>query len=829
MTTHCQRGEIPINRLTWGFSKGKLFIPFQGNAQLMSIESNLPTGGGGEISQSAVSGTEIASVHVETQLSTHADIAAARQFFQPVSSALPAPTITGAESAVAGKAAAAAAAAGAESSLLAAKSIAGLAGGLGAEAAALGTHAMAGAGAIGAAEISPMIQLIMKLPGLGGVAQSFFEWLGALFCAPSSLADVFNPTHWAQLGGSIQSSLSNLASQGISAEHFQVPLSMLPSNAPFLQQLSMQAGHGMGDLHRISGAASGLGNNSLSSLNLREHLNVSGPLDLKKAQFEFGHESSGNASYGLDGKISGPHLSNSHEPSFLSGTQRLFSDQVSRPASLFSQSSTGASGNIVSNSSTPAGNAGSSLNISSSNFGGSEVSSATTAYRVSDGIISGPSSSNNIGFQLSDSAPQVMDKAGSLSPSGAVGDTLGGKELIASNDGPGSFGGSYFKPAPQSLPQGADSSYFKSAGSDASSSGLTELKAEPMSLLKKPVLGKVPARGAVDQIGHQSKGQLNASQASQTSSTSHHQAPMDQVAHRGHGSSSHHAPADAVKKVAYKHVSGDPVHHVKPKVQHHEVAQQQVKVKPVQELRQAEAPEQVQSEAAPEQTAMQSAGSDNAASYHVQRGDNLWDIARKQLGDGKRWTEIYKLNTDVIGNNPDLIHTGTDLKMPGADNTPVADAGNYTVKSGDNLWDIAQEKLGDGTRWGEIYDANKAVISDNPRLIFAGQDLQMPGAQGLISQSAPASAPIQSVPQVDPQQMTPQAMAPQGQSYFQEPMQASPEISALPQQQVLGGPGAASAATLDPSLMPTTSQGPVSASLAPDLSFLYPNGKVPNN
>jgi hypothetical protein len=43
-------------------------------------------------------------------------------------------------------------------------------------------------------------------------------------------------------------------------------------------------------------------------------------------------------------------------------------------------------------------------------------------------------------------------------------------------------------------------------------------------------------------------------------------------------------------------------------------------------------------------------------------------------------------------------------------------------------------------------------------------------------------------------------------------------------QQNLAGPGAAAAATLDASQMPVES-GPVSASLAPDLSFLYNNGK----
>lgn len=49
----------------------------------------------------------------------------------------------------------------------------------------------------------------------------------------------------------------------------------------------------------------------------------------------------------------------------------------------------------------------------------------------------------------------------------------------------------------------------------------------------------------------------------------------------------------------------------------------------------------------------------------------------------------------------------------------------YTVKSGDNLWNIAAKFLGSGTDDTEIYDdpRNKAVIGSNPNLIKPGQVL----------------------------------------------------------------------------------------------------------
>lgn len=49
--------------------------------------------------------------------------------------------------------------------------------------------------------------------------------------------------------------------------------------------------------------------------------------------------------------------------------------------------------------------------------------------------------------------------------------------------------------------------------------------------------------------------------------------------------------------------------------------------------------------------------------YTVKSGDCLWNIAKRYLGNGARYTEIYRLNKDKI-KNPSLIYEGQVLILP---------------------------------------------------------------------------------------------------------------------------------------------------------------------
>jgi nucleoid-associated protein YgaU len=55
-----------------------------------------------------------------------------------------------------------------------------------------------------------------------------------------------------------------------------------------------------------------------------------------------------------------------------------------------------------------------------------------------------------------------------------------------------------------------------------------------------------------------------------------------------------------------------------------------------------------------------------ATRYTVRKGDTLSAIAKREYGDAGAWRRIYEANRDQI-ENPDLIHPGQELKIPGAE------------------------------------------------------------------------------------------------------------------------------------------------------------------
>ena len=49
--------------------------------------------------------------------------------------------------------------------------------------------------------------------------------------------------------------------------------------------------------------------------------------------------------------------------------------------------------------------------------------------------------------------------------------------------------------------------------------------------------------------------------------------------------------------------------------------------------------------------------------YLVERGDNLWKIARRVYGDPNWWYEIFLANRRLV-KTPDMVHAGMTLRLP---------------------------------------------------------------------------------------------------------------------------------------------------------------------
>lgn len=88
------------------------------------------------------------------------------------------------------------------------------------------------------------------------------------------------------------------------------------------------------------------------------------------------------------------------------------------------------------------------------------------------------------------------------------------------------------------------------------------------------------------------------------------------------------------------------------------------------------------------------------STYEVVSGDTLWAIAARFLGDGSRWREIFEANRDQIG-NPNLIYPGQRFRIPGGKGPQAPDG--EPERSGDG-----RGKAGSGGRGPDANGRNVA-------------------------------------------------------------------------------------------------------------------------
>lgn len=102
-------------------------------------------------------------------------------------------------------------------------------------------------------------------------------------------------------------------------------------------------------------------------------------------------------------------------------------------------------------------------------------------------------------------------------------------------------------------------------------------------------------------------------------------------------------------------------------------------------------------------------GDDKSEIYTVVKGDTLSGIASKYNTTYQKLAEI----NNIADSNK--IYPGQEIRVSIGENT-------YTVQKGDSLDSIARKF---GVSWQSIYEKNKDVIGNNPNLIKPGQNLKI--------------------------------------------------------------------------------------------------------
>ena len=130
--------------------------------------------------------------------------------------------------------------------------------------------------------------------------------------------------------------------------------------------------------------------------------------------------------------------------------------------------------------------------------------------------------------------------------------------------------------------------------------------------------------------------------------------------------------------------------------------------------------------------------------------DDLEDLAKEirelSLSDEivDRSNEVNKRYNEALTENPGIVELLESTHMlvqeklaeyysesvqevieEASEPKPAGKGKYYVVKKGDCLWDIAEKQLGDGMRWSSIYEANKALIGDDPNLLYVGIELEL--------------------------------------------------------------------------------------------------------
>ncbi|MGD9125889.1 MAG: LysM peptidoglycan-binding domain-containing protein [Planctomycetia bacterium] len=117
--------------------------------------------------------------------------------------------------------------------------------------------------------------------------------------------------------------------------------------------------------------------------------------------------------------------------------------------------------------------------------------------------------------------------------------------------------------------------------------------------------------------------------------------------------------------------------------------------------------------------------------YIVQSGDTLYDIARYELGDAARWTDIYKLNRQLLGDSFDYLTPGLKLDMPSKDAKTAA---------AETIYDPSSSRYDNTRGYDDTSSRYKDYRSERPRTATRPGGYHRPSSSSPSSGSYPSSS-----------------------------------------------------------------------------------------
>ena len=139
--------------------------------------------------------------------------------------------------------------------------------------------------------------------------------------------------------------------------------------------------------------------------------------------------------------------------------------------------------------------------------------------------------------------------------------------------------------------------------------------------------------------------------------------------------------------------------------------------------------------------------------YTLQKGDILWNLSQKYIGNGAEWQQILHTDGSLFTNEQaKSLTVGLEVLIPKSSRfevvgylsveNQVADQLPYTIKANDTLWAISERLLGNGSFWKQIRETDGTTFTEaKARELHIGQVIYLPQKLSINLEAPESNSP----------------------------------------------------------------------------------------